>query len=554
MNHIKEVSIEVGNNIYARLESISNTPAHVLAEFIDNAMQSYLDHKEELLALDPQYKLKIDINFNWRERTELSSVTIQDNAAGISQDKFVSAFTLAHTPDSINGLNEFGMGMKTAALWLGRAWQLTSTSLGEEVERTVCFDLDEVIDCKRQTLPVSETAIESKNHRTEIVIKNLTKNAPTLDILDRVNRDLASIYRQQLRNNVICITINGQVLHFDEYPILDAPYAGTPGGQSIRWKKEIDFSFDNRYKVKGFIAILREMKANQNGLVLMRRGRVILGAEEGKRYYPKTLFGNTGSPRYKRLFGELELEGFSVSFNKDDIQEKEELEALMGALRSEIHTKDFDLYSQAENYRPDNTQKKIDSVVRSHNPTGKGGKKPSSYSQKWNTPSAPTTQEPVTAPKMPASPPTPRQEKEGVPYNYEGLKAPSTSTVQEPVTIPNPPTSPSTTEQGRERVLNDYEDVFELDGKDYTMKVLFVDGGSDLLWLNTQGIEQNTFECKINAKHPFFNVFSDTKIDKSAIAILRAMAMAKFSAKVRGNDKVSEMFDYFNDYIRNIGV
>ena len=36
-----------------------------------------------------------------------------------------------------------------------------------------------------------------------------------------------------------------------------------------------------------------------------------------------------GSPRYKRIFGELELEGFGVSFNKGSFVEVEDLEALM---------------------------------------------------------------------------------------------------------------------------------------------------------------------------------------------------------------------------------
>lgn len=512
---IKEVSIEVGNKIYARLESMSNTPVHVLAEFIDNAIQSYLDHKEELLDLEPQYKLKVDINFEWKERLELSSVTIKDNAAGMSQEKFVTAFALAHTPDSTSGLNEFGMGMKTAALWIGRAWKLKSTALGEDVERTVCFDLNNVVGEERKTIPVLETINASEEHGTEIVIRNFTKNAPSLSTLPQVNLDLASIYRQYLRNDELSITVNGQVLRFEEYPILDAPYVKTPDADSKKWKKEIDFSFD-RYKAKGFIAILSEMNKSQNGLVLLRRGRVVVGAEEGKRFCPKVLFGNVGSPRYKRLFGELELEGFSVSFNKDDVQEKENLEALMNGLKGEIHTRDFDLYAQAEDYRPDDTKKKVDRVARGHMSVGKSGKKPSSTSKKLEELAAKTSA--------------------------------VTSVVKDSSTIPH------TQLQERERVINNYEDTFELDGTDYTMKVLFVDVGSDLLSLNIQNIDKNEFECRINAKHPFFNVFSEKKIDKSAIAILRAMAMAKFSAKKKGDDKVSEMFIYFNNYIRDIGV
>ena len=60
-----------------------------------------------------------------------------------------------------------------------------------------------------------------------------------------------------------------------------------------------------------------------NGLSLFRRGRVIEGSHDEK-YRPKVLCGQNGSPRYKRIFGELELEGFSVSFNKGSFQEHDD--------------------------------------------------------------------------------------------------------------------------------------------------------------------------------------------------------------------------------------
>ena len=43
------------------------------------------------------------------------------------------------------------------------------------------------------------------------------------------------------------------------------------------------------------------------------------------------------------------------------------LKALMEMLRGEIHTKEFDLYNQAEDYRLDERQKKVNKLVKSHN-------------------------------------------------------------------------------------------------------------------------------------------------------------------------------------------
>ena len=57
-----------------------------------------------------------------------------------------------------------------------------------------------------------------------------------------------------------------------------------------------------------------------------------------------------GSPRYKRIFGELELKGFGVSFNKGSFLEVEDLETLIKGIKLEISNKNFDLYGQAEKY------------------------------------------------------------------------------------------------------------------------------------------------------------------------------------------------------------
>ena len=51
MNAIESVNITIGSNMYGRFENFTNTASNVLAEFVDNALQSYRDHKEELHSL-----------------------------------------------------------------------------------------------------------------------------------------------------------------------------------------------------------------------------------------------------------------------------------------------------------------------------------------------------------------------------------------------------------------------------------------------------------------------------------------------------------------------
>ena len=221
--------------MYGRISDLPNTPSHVLAEFVDNAIQSYIDNKESLLGIDPEYKLHVDINLQFSEDNHghASVIVVRDNAAGISSDKFSDAFKLAHTPENNQGLNEYGMGMKTAALWLGEVWSVESSALGEEESRKLSFDLNQVMTNELKSLPVVTSPRNSLDHYTIIEIKNPTASSPTERSLRKIKTELASIYRKWLRTDEIVLSVNGEILHFKELPILRAPFAKNPQGLQI---------------------------------------------------------------------------------------------------------------------------------------------------------------------------------------------------------------------------------------------------------------------------------------------------------------------------------
>lgn len=327
---IDKVSIALKPNVYSTFRNLNNTISYTLGEYVDNAVQSFLNHKQELLAIEPNYKLRVEIKIDW----ENGLIFIDDNAAGIDADNYVRAFEPAHIPIDDTGLNEFGMGMKTASVWLANKWTVTTKALGENVERHTEFDLQKVTAEEKEDLVVQESACDTNKHYTHIVLSQLSANAPKRGQIDKIRRHLSSIYRYFLRSEDVEIIVNGTFLEAPNYKILNAPYYKTPDGDKILWKRNIDFQMGD-YKAKGFIAILDKIQNGANGLVLLRRGRVIVGGGD-ERYFPSVLFGQTGSFRYRRLFGELELEGFEVSFNKNGIREEDDLYLFMEALRDEI--------------------------------------------------------------------------------------------------------------------------------------------------------------------------------------------------------------------------
>lgn len=513
---IKKVSVRIGSQMYGRFEDLPNTVPHVLAEFVDNAIQSFRDKRQELTTLEPNYKLAVRVYIHWDEsKTKMSErnatmFVIEDNAGGIEANRFVNAFEPAKAPEDKSGLNEFGMGLKTAACWLGYRWKVQTKAIGEGVLRTVCFDQNHVTKNDLDFIPVTEEHANVNEHFTKITIESPTKNVPSERSLVRIKTELASIYRNSLRTKELDLYINNEPLTFTEYPILSAPYYKDIEGPSKIWKKDIDFHF-GKYRAKGFIGILKELKSSQNGLVLSRRGRVIIGAEEGERYFPKAIFGSsTGTFRYKRLFGELELEGFAVAFNKNDIQDKDNLETLMDVLRDELRDQKFDILAQADNYRTDKTERQVKKIVSRHDEA-------------------------------------PKAKRQAVIINTTSIENRDNERKQQTILQDAPK---------EERVINEFKqpDLYNINGKTHRLIVKFIDSGSDLCWLGVSKDEPDAIVCNINVKHVFFKEFGEPT--DPVIALLKTIIIARYTAdnKKTDNDKARAMMTLFNEYIKKTKV
>ncbi len=501
---LQSVKINIGSNMYSRFPDLPNTVPHVLAEFIDNALQSYKDNNNALLDIDKDYKLIVRIDIEWDEQTNRATkIVINDNAAGINEHSYESAFMPAKTPENNSGLNEFGMGLKTAALWLGETWKVQTKALGESIERTLTFDLNDVTANNLEELPIEIAEKNMSEHYTTVTITDPTKNSPARRNLDKIRGDLASIYRKSLRSNEMEIIVCGEILSFKEYPVLIAPPVGNYDAAPITWKKDINFSF-SKYKATGFIGILRDIDSTKNGFVLLRRGRVIVGAESDGRYFPK-MSGSSGTFKYKRLFGELELEGFDVSFNKNAIQDKDNLDALMDALRNDIRTPDFDIFKQAEDYRLNENQKVVNKLVKKHNNAKKSS--------------------PITINTQTKKPDV----------------QPSLFSFPEETTSVRP-----------EIVLGETTDEYRIDGKKYKLKVEFIDSGNELFWSDVSNKAEGVIICKINTSHAFFQHFGNPT--ESVIAIIKTIAISKFAAKTGGNDTTAELLEFFNEFIKQTKV
>ena len=333
--------------------------------------------------------------------------------------------------------------------------------------------------------------------------------------MDKIKRHLSSIYRNFLRSGEVEIFVNETLLEAPNYNILKAPFYKTPDGENILWKKEIDFEIDG-YKAKGFIAILDKIQNGANGLVLMRRGRVIVGGGD-ERYFPSVLFGQSGSFRYRRLFGELELEGFEVSFNKNGFREEEDLYMLMEGIRDELKADEPSLLSQTDNYRQRGKEhyEKISKTIKKD------------------------------------------LEKKSKPKQLSRQVSAVESNVNNTQYI----------QKNEEKIikaeaLDSCSETFQYNGKNYILKIeLVTETEADSLYSVVMNPDEENTEseaapivCKINLAHPFFTRFDQFKKGQDytpIVTIFKALTLAEIMAPDRGTKYASNVSIY-NRLLLNI--
>jgi len=364
MSQQSKVSIRPQVTMLSVLKHIEYETWFALAEFIDNAIDSFLKNIKELKDIEGEnFVLDIKVEINEPE----NRITIRDNAGGIGEVDYPRAFRAAEVPPDNSGLSEFGMGMKSAACWFADNWCVTSTALGETELKKVSFDMQKIFEDKLEELDVEVNTCEKNHHFTIVELFNVNR-MPRRKGVGKVKDHLRSIYREFLRKKVLRLTVNGEELKFNDPKILKVSQYDNPEDEPILWRKEIDFELEKGLSVHGFVAIREKASTSEAGFALFRRGRVIEGSFDNG-FRPDFIFGAPNSYRFQRVFGELHLEGFSVNFTKKGIQWDENLDIFLRLLKDDISSKDFPLLQQAEQYRVRATEKEYKSASKALNGT-----------------------------------------------------------------------------------------------------------------------------------------------------------------------------------------
>lgn len=290
-----------------------------LSEYVDNAVQSYINCKKEGLEFTlEQNKVTVDIVMT----PELYSIS--DDAGGIPESRFSQAFKSGKRPpdNPKDSLSEFGLGMKTASIWFADKWRVETKAYGEENIKTIEFDMNNLTNIIK---PVLKKTSDSKAHYTHIFLEKPNKPYGG-KTMAKIRHHLSHTFRKFIEDGSLAISVTSQTqlakgeIHYLEVPKIDylkAPeWSDNPpepiDENIIEWMREIEFTLRgigiNRevieYLVKGKIWIAAVGDTEKAGLTLFRRNRVIQGDEDTP-YRPKNIYGGGNSYQRQRLFGEI---------------------------------------------------------------------------------------------------------------------------------------------------------------------------------------------------------------------------------------------------------
>lgn len=306
MNKTLDFDVTVESGIISIFQRQNLKLDRVFSEFVDNSLQSFLDHKEELKNLPNSSKCLVDIIW------DSNHILIKDNAYGMNQEEFGRALKLkAHNPNAWKNdqLSVYGMGLKYAAVYLGNHYSITSSAYNSSIRYFAEVDVPQFEKDNPKTVPATLSDDFEESHFTEINITSV-RIKRTVDKENDLRNKLATIYNHYISKGLLTIRVNNIPVIYSRPELRVKEDGGT------YFEKFSDsFVIENKtYEFSGWIGILSKGNQSITGLNLVQANRCI---ELG--YKPEKLFGKGNSFQNSRVVGEIIFNGvnYVLSFNKD---------------------------------------------------------------------------------------------------------------------------------------------------------------------------------------------------------------------------------------------
>lgn len=262
----------------------------------------------------------------------------------MTKDKLTEALKIAHPTRDSRGRSKYGMGMKTAAFWIGSHWQIVTCEWGSGEEWTADIDLKQIDENRSgSSLPItlSMSNVSKDAHYTKIIIKELNRYFQKRTE-DTIKSYLGSMYQFDINENKMKLLFGDEEIKTADAYDLDTDPAGnqmrTPVDVKIRDKQ-----------ITGWVGVLRQGSGGRKfgGFSLFQNKRQIQGFPNA--WKPRAIFSGVDDEGAnnlvaQRLTGQLYMDDFQVSHTKDAIlfeaDEEEQLEKYLAEL-----TRDYKDYA-----------------------------------------------------------------------------------------------------------------------------------------------------------------------------------------------------------------
>jgi len=303
----REIDITPDKSLMEKMGYVGFRPEEAFAEFIDNSIDAIYDP----ITGEPLVSLPITVIITLEE----NRIEIYDNSSGILD--FDNCLRLAFSEKNTDfTLGEFGLGLKTASMSLGRRVTIVSKRLHENTYHKTTIDLDEWYNDPRWKIVVEDYPCDENEHWTKIIIEKL--HVTPILYKEELLRDLAERFGQFIENNEIKIIINGRTVSPEPLEFMDPK---DPRLQKALNDLNIDnfeiykkFKFNiNGYEIHGWVTFLKDRSlVGKFGFNIYRGKRLIT---------PYVKIGIRDHPTNANIFGHIYLpKSFPVSFTKTRIE------------------------------------------------------------------------------------------------------------------------------------------------------------------------------------------------------------------------------------------
>jgi hypothetical protein len=355
----EKTTLTLSGGILKNFQRINYDPWHAVAEWVDNSIQSYLNNEKQLKKINKDYVLEIDIAYSAKQKT----LTITDNAAGFTKSDLDYAFIMGESDKKLStGLSEYNVGMKAAAIWICKEWSIQSKSYKDDVERTSYIKNENLFIDKMEI----ETKLKNVKNNSSYTILKFNKLIQTFGATTqtKMKKTLTSMYRKFIESGQVKLTWEGNPLTWQEF-ILSKRVDGSERKWDFEWPEVLDKK-TGEVMLPAATGFFGWLEASENlrgpekklgssrvnaGISIFRRNRMIAGFPDS--WKPEQIFGEGGGRNDRanqRIFGEIHLDGATVTQDKSDLPEYLK-ESVAKALKKFVDTEGFYAEANAEGSR-----------------------------------------------------------------------------------------------------------------------------------------------------------------------------------------------------------